>query len=286
MKRAFTLIELLVVIAIIAILAAILFPVFAQAKASAKATASLSNTKQEALGVILYSGDYDDVLPKATSWNTGSDPLWFGTPGTAFSTWGYLVNPYVKNGDLLQDPLGPSTPTSWNSRVLTMTSYPGYAYNYVWLTPYSGAFPNARQNPISGTSAAQPAETVMLVNRGSKGDGDGYFWAFDFTPWVTDSPLLNTTVETPDCYTIPQWCADNWGVGGFASGVLSTNIEGGARTGGVARRAQDGATVSWLDGHATKSKIGRLAAGTNWTPTIDHSVTTIIDATKYVWDTN
>jgi prepilin-type N-terminal cleavage/methylation domain-containing protein len=36
MKRGFTLIELLVVIAIIAILAAILFPVFAQAKESAK----------------------------------------------------------------------------------------------------------------------------------------------------------------------------------------------------------------------------------------------------------
>ena len=41
-KRAFTLIELLVVIAIIAILAAILFPVFAQAKAAAKKTASHS----------------------------------------------------------------------------------------------------------------------------------------------------------------------------------------------------------------------------------------------------
>ena len=45
MKKAFTLIELLVVIAIIAILAAILFPVFAQAKAAAKKTTSISNAK-------------------------------------------------------------------------------------------------------------------------------------------------------------------------------------------------------------------------------------------------
>jgi len=45
-SKAFTLIELLVVIAIIAILAAILFPVFAQAKAAAKKTQSLSNLKQ------------------------------------------------------------------------------------------------------------------------------------------------------------------------------------------------------------------------------------------------
>ena len=45
-RRAFTLIELLVVIAIIAILAAILFPVFAQARESARTTACLSNVRQ------------------------------------------------------------------------------------------------------------------------------------------------------------------------------------------------------------------------------------------------
>src|ERR1017187_4305526 len=60
-RSAFTLIELLVVIAIIAILAAILFPVFAQAKAAAKRTVSLSNLKQAALGTIMYSNDSDDV---------------------------------------------------------------------------------------------------------------------------------------------------------------------------------------------------------------------------------
>ena len=43
-RKGFTLIELLVVIAIIAILAAILFPVFAQARESARATSCLSNT--------------------------------------------------------------------------------------------------------------------------------------------------------------------------------------------------------------------------------------------------
>ena len=66
-RRAFTLIELLVVIAIIAILAAILFPVFAQAKAAAKKTASLSNDKQIALGAIMYGGDVDDMIPPAGS---------------------------------------------------------------------------------------------------------------------------------------------------------------------------------------------------------------------------
>ena len=44
--RGFTLIELLVVIAIIAILAAILFPVFAQARVSARQTTCASYLNQ------------------------------------------------------------------------------------------------------------------------------------------------------------------------------------------------------------------------------------------------
>lgn len=53
-RSGFTLIELLVVIAIIAILAAILFPVFAQARESARKTSCLSNIKQCNTGVQMY----------------------------------------------------------------------------------------------------------------------------------------------------------------------------------------------------------------------------------------
>jgi prepilin-type N-terminal cleavage/methylation domain-containing protein/prepilin-type processing-associated H-X9-DG protein len=62
-KGGFTLIELLVVIAIIAILAAILFPVFAQAREKARASACLSNQKQIGQALLQYAGDNDETYP-------------------------------------------------------------------------------------------------------------------------------------------------------------------------------------------------------------------------------
>ncbi|MBN9500363.1 MAG: hypothetical protein BGO01_00605 [Armatimonadetes bacterium 55-13] len=91
MKKAFTLIELLVVIAIIAILAAILFPVFAQAKAAAKRTSEISNLKNISLGVIMYSGDYDDILVPVYQAN-------WSNPRYDIVLWKDAVLPYIKNG--------------------------------------------------------------------------------------------------------------------------------------------------------------------------------------------
>jgi prepilin-type N-terminal cleavage/methylation domain-containing protein/prepilin-type processing-associated H-X9-DG protein len=60
-SAAFTLIELLVVIAIISILAAILFPVFAQARESAREAQCSSNMRQLGLAMRMYITDYDEV---------------------------------------------------------------------------------------------------------------------------------------------------------------------------------------------------------------------------------
>jgi prepilin-type N-terminal cleavage/methylation domain-containing protein len=116
-SKAFTLIELLVVIAIIAILAAILFPVFAQAKLSAKKIQSINNAKQVVMGVTMYTADSDDRIPGGDpngqwaywSWTmigraTADVPELGGTT-TSWYGWRYAVMPYVKSKPLFKDPL-------------------------------------------------------------------------------------------------------------------------------------------------------------------------------------
>src|SRR5437660_10939249 len=88
-SKGFTLIELLVVIAIIAILAAILFPVFAQARESARKITCVSNMKQLSLGWLMYVQDYDEANPMTAQRNPagGNQTYWLTN-----------IDPYVKSG--------------------------------------------------------------------------------------------------------------------------------------------------------------------------------------------
>jgi prepilin-type N-terminal cleavage/methylation domain-containing protein/prepilin-type processing-associated H-X9-DG protein len=93
MRKGFTLIELLVVIAIIAILAAILFPVFAKAREKARQASCLSNNKQFALAIMMYSQDYDETFPPSTN-----------LTGIGGMTLADSVMPYVKNAQIMKCP--------------------------------------------------------------------------------------------------------------------------------------------------------------------------------------
>jgi len=93
--KGFTLIELLVVIAIIAILAAILFPVFAQARESARRTSCLNNAKQLATGNMMYIQDYDETFP-----------LVYNGGGSCSHAEYPMIYPYLKNMQILQCPDG------------------------------------------------------------------------------------------------------------------------------------------------------------------------------------
>ena len=115
-RGAFTLIELLVVIAIIAILAAILFPVFAQARASARSISCVSNVKQTALATLMYAQDYDEQIPMID--NNGSTIYGCCATGNCYPDWGRagtvpdeanamftgVLQPYMKNIQALYCP--------------------------------------------------------------------------------------------------------------------------------------------------------------------------------------
>jgi prepilin-type N-terminal cleavage/methylation domain-containing protein/prepilin-type processing-associated H-X9-DG protein len=90
MRRGFTLIELLVVIAIIAILAAILFPVFSKAREKARQASCISNSKQFALAIQMYSQDYDEMFPMSVT-----------ASSIGVLTVADLVMPYVKNSQIM-----------------------------------------------------------------------------------------------------------------------------------------------------------------------------------------
>jgi prepilin-type N-terminal cleavage/methylation domain-containing protein len=121
MKKAFTLIELLVVIAIIAILAAILFPVFAQAKLSAKRAASLSEVKQIGTSYAIYMGDNDDHM---VPW------LWYNRGDGVFITWMEMLHPYGKNKDIYLHSAAPTDQTSYGA-TCTATANPKVVSHYI-----------------------------------------------------------------------------------------------------------------------------------------------------------
>ncbi len=196
-NRAFTLIELLVVIAIIAILAAILFPVFAQAKASAKKISSLSNQKQIGTAAQIYAGDYDDRLAE-TGWNgvcsfpgttQANNDQWSGVH--PFPT---ALLPYTKSKEIMQDPADPDKgvfgkPGEYCFEALFLNAgigYPGiaeddfgnalaraYPVSYAGNYPLMPSYNPARMGGWSGergrdiTTVPSPANTFYLSEVGS-----------------------------------------------------------------------------------------------------------------------
>jgi len=105
-KRGFTLIELLVVIAIIAILASILFPVFAKAREKARQTTCLSQVRQIATAVQMYTQDNAGRYPSypwtsgVTTYLGGATKMFFCPSDAANDT--IQVCSYGFNGCLLR----------------------------------------------------------------------------------------------------------------------------------------------------------------------------------------
>jgi type II secretory pathway pseudopilin PulG len=276
------LIELLVVIAIIAILAAILFPVFAQAKASAKRAASLSNAKQIDLAMIMYGADYDDNMPVFISGHYGNITNNTADPART-KTWVELVQPYIQNYQLYADPTrgdaggffnGPPTGATPPRTLVNQGAFPMYGYNYLFLSPWPLCdIAEGR----SFTQAEDAAQTVMVTESEYFGQDPslGYFQVNAPGMWPIIAPHL-------------IYCIVYHGGGGFMSGNWSRLNP--APVGPIEAQAYmtaDGSNTGFTDGHAKYLKAPALAAGTDYMTVAGTNANfgaAIIDRNTYIWN--
>ena len=250
MRHAFTLIELLVVIAIVAILASILFPVFAQAKAAAKRTVSLSNLKGIGLAAALYANDHDDVVFNA---------YYFG--GTGETTpdnfgayrWPWLLVPYAKNRAIFRSPAD-VTDLSLASCGGGCRDPQNAAYGYLWgLFPSYGfnwtyLAPDPTWDPTAAPSSAAVGRSVGASLTGLGDPANTLFLADS-----TYGDAANPTVVGMGYYTInppASWTG--------APPVTRSSY------GFVWPRHHNAANALWADGHAKGTQIDRLRDASLW----------------------
>src|SRR5437763_1110523 len=120
-RRGFTLIELLVVIGIVVILAAILFPVFAQARDTARQSSCLSNMRQIAMAAWLYFQDYDGYCFLHHTYDAdvaANGPVISLEPE---KPWTVIFSPYVKNRSIFYCPSDPVRHTK--TQALDLATY-------------------------------------------------------------------------------------------------------------------------------------------------------------------
>jgi prepilin-type N-terminal cleavage/methylation domain-containing protein/prepilin-type processing-associated H-X9-DG protein len=247
-NKGFTLIELLVVIAIIAILAAILFPVFAQARESARTISCTSNEKQISLSVLMYVQDYDERFPIYVYGDNNSDPTYGKTDPSGGSYlnynvgWDEVCQPYIKNKQVLWCPSAASPGNDYTNPGKGDSCWTGslnYAINCrltdgPFVTAPGGGY---NYNPTAKLSIlGYPAQTILLSENGAQSSEGG-------------------------CRTE----GSEWGWTNTQTNALQQDA-GSGTTPGPLRRHKNGANYAFADGHVkwqNAAAMGLLPNGTS-----------------------
>jgi prepilin-type N-terminal cleavage/methylation domain-containing protein/prepilin-type processing-associated H-X9-DG protein len=226
-RKGFTLIELLVVIAIIAILAAILFPVFAQARESARKASCQSNLKQLGLGLQMYTQDYDETYPPPVITQKGLVPPggWWFDASFGYWFWPQIAQSYVKNFGVFRCPSGADVTNEYGQ---PHSLYIGnYGANNKILNSTA---------PANMAAISKPAETYLIFDSGSY--QSSFFSGTTYAPalyfWYVPGHPKNTAPKAAGGAT--YWDGAPGPKGGLASDALNG-------------RHQGGVNVAYADGH-------------------------------------
>lgn len=186
----FTLIELLVVIAIIAILAAMLLPALTAAKQRAQAISCMSNTKQMALGWVMYANENNDLLapndsPYLTPYATMSAAQKATAKNWVVGTMAYGVDagdaPYTTGGTSeLLDPNSVLSPYLPNRKLYHC---PGDNY----IDPYAGNQIHVRSYSMNSAVGTRFFTATAATPIGSPVGGEflSGAWVTGQTTWLT-----------------------------------------------------------------------------------------------------
>jgi prepilin-type N-terminal cleavage/methylation domain-containing protein/prepilin-type processing-associated H-X9-DG protein len=208
--RAFTLIELLVVIAIIAILAAILFPVFAQARESARTSSCASNIKQINLALMQYVQDYDERYPMWQYGIPAGDPAYDKTDpfGGVYHNrnigWDIVTQPYIKNKQVMWCPSVSSPGNDYDNNSKVDSDWTG-SINYAINAELSGRGGDSWLSPRKLAAVNFPASTISLLEDGSQTsegatmglNGEEWGWTGDFKSNLYAEGATGDTSKAP-----------------------------------------------------------------------------------------